>query len=73
MMLNTDFPKVFAVIPIVKIEFNRVLVESIVFRMQLDEKFFPFETDFTYFRPGKRIDFRIILKNQNAHVCHGQV
>ncbi len=61
-MFDTDLPKALAVVPIVEIEFDGVFVEAIVFRMQFDEKLFPLETYFTNFRPGKSVDFRIVLK-----------
>ncbi len=42
-MLDAFFPKVFAIIPIVKIELDSVLVEAVVLGVQFDQKLFPFE------------------------------
>lgn len=41
--------------------------------LQFDEEFLPFEAQLANLRPGERVDFGDVLKDENAHVSNGQV
>lgn len=41
--------------------------------MQLDEELFPLEAQLPDLGPRERVDFGKVLKNEDAHVSHGQV
>ena len=43
----------------------------IAFWVELDEKLFPLETQFSDLSPREGVDFCIALEDQYSHVCHG--
>ena len=72
-MFDAFFPKILAIVAIVKVELDRVFVEAVVLRVQFDEELFALEAQLAYLGPRERVYLGEILKDQNAHVRHGQV
>ena len=42
-------------------------------RVEFDEEFFALEAEFTYFRPGERVDLDDVLEHEHTHVRDSQV
>ena len=52
----------------------RVLKRTYVaLRVEFDEEFFALEAEFTYFRPGERVDLDDVLEHKHTHVRDGEV
>jgi hypothetical protein len=63
MVFYAIFPKVLAVVAMIKVEFDRVLVETEVFRMQFHQELLSLKAQLAYFGPRERVYFGIILKD----------
>ena len=53
--------------------YQQVTTTYVSLRMQLDKKFAALETQLANLGPGKRVKANQVLKDENSHVCHGQV